>query len=232
MWGQNTKVNIVMVGLGTLLNEEKYYVDKSHIQGNGVFAKTDYPENYTIGKLHDFIGGKAKPNSWTELARKHNHSNTPNCKNTLNNGSRHLTTIKPVNKGEELTTDYTLQPDLEQPGVNFEENEMKPHIDGYRHYSPFTDLDFIIVPSNTIDCNGIVHDLVLVGDNGKIMSCKNDSGNHYITGAINVVELPVKGGENLDDIIIDSDTIIDWVTKTIKRVDTNKEIVKMLNSGS
>ena len=221
-----------MIGLGTLLIEEKYYVDKSHIQGNGVFAKTDYPENYTIGKLHDLVDGKAVSNSWTELAKYHNHSNTPNCKNTYNNNTRHLTTIKPVNKGEELTTDYTLQPDLEQPGVNFKENEMKPHIDGYRHYSPFTDLDYIVVPGNSIDCNDIVHDLVLVGDNGKIIYCKKDSGTHMVTGAEKVVELPIKGGEDMDDIVVDSDTVINWVINTIKKVDNKKEIVKMFRDRS
>ena len=31
-----------------------------------------------------------------------------------------MITLKPVNKGEELTTNYTLQPDLEQPGVHFD----------------------------------------------------------------------------------------------------------------
>ena len=85
--------------------------------GTGVFAKNDYPSGTNIGKFHDINDSNY---IFTELGKKHNHSNTPNCKNKLKNNSRYMVTLKPVNKGEELTTDYTLQPDLEQPGTHFD----------------------------------------------------------------------------------------------------------------
>ena len=100
-----------------MLETKKYYIDKSDIHGNGVFASEDYPEDTIIGKLHDIMGDEYK---FTELGKFHNHSATPTCKNKLKNNSRYLVTSQPISKGEEFTTDYTFQPDLEQPGIAFD----------------------------------------------------------------------------------------------------------------
>ena len=103
--------------LTEIINPNSYYVGDSEIHGEGVFADKDYPKGTNIGKFHDINDSNY---TFTELGKKHNHSNTPNCKNKLKNDSRYMITLKPVNKGEELTTNYTLQPDLEQPGVHFD----------------------------------------------------------------------------------------------------------------
>ena len=98
--------------------ESKYYLDNSNIQGRGAFAQEDYPEGTVIDKLHDILG-QGQYNFY-ELGKMYNHSETPNCKNVMKDNTRYLVTIQPVRQGEELTADYRLQPDLEQPGTNFQ----------------------------------------------------------------------------------------------------------------
>ena len=99
-------------GAGTMY-ESKYYLNNSNIQGQGAFAQENYPEGTVIDKLHDILG-QGQYNFY-ELGKMYNHSETPNCKNIMKNNTRYLVTIQPVRQGEELTADYRLQPDLEQP---------------------------------------------------------------------------------------------------------------------
>ena len=109
---------------GTLtrkLYENKYYIDNSNIQGIGAFADNNYPTGTIIGKLHDMPNNINSNYNFYELGKSYNHSDTPNCENLLHNNTRYLVTIQPIQKGEELTADYRLQPDLEQP-EHFEEN--------------------------------------------------------------------------------------------------------------
>tara|TARA_R110001583_G_scaffold11629_2_gene52373 strand:+ start:4442 stop:6193 length:1752 start_codon:yes stop_codon:yes gene_type:complete len=102
--------------LTEMVDVPSYYVDDSDIHGKGVFASRNLPLGTNIGKLHDITDSTY---NFTELGKSHNHSSTPNCKNELKDNSRFLVTSTPITKGEELTADYTLQPDLEQPGINF-----------------------------------------------------------------------------------------------------------------
>ncbi len=99
-------------GAGTMY-ENKYYLSNSNIQGQGAFAQENYPEGTVIDKLHDILG-QGQYNFY-ELGKMYNHSETPNCKNIMKDNTRYLVTIQPVKQGEELTADYRLQPDLEQP---------------------------------------------------------------------------------------------------------------------
>lgn len=93
---------------------KNYNIKNSKIHGKGVFANKDLPINSFIGKLHDIINLSSKY-KFTELGKKHNHSDKPNSRNELINNSRYLVTNRPIKKGEELTTNYRQQPDLEQP---------------------------------------------------------------------------------------------------------------------
>lgn len=102
------------VGKPSSLNEEKYYIDKSQIDGEGVFAKENLRKGETIGLLH-VVNKLGEKYHYTELGRKHNHSKNPTCHNVFVDNKRFLVASKDLRKGEELTTDYTLQPDLEQP---------------------------------------------------------------------------------------------------------------------
>ena len=51
----------------------------------------------------------------------------------------------------------------------------------------YIDIEYIIVDGNGIDCDDIVHDLILVGDNGVIKYGPKNSGAHYLDGAKRVV---------------------------------------------
>jgi hypothetical protein len=111
------------------INEARYYLDDSNIQGQGAFAQEDYPEGTVIDKLHDILGQNQY--NFYELGKMYNHSDTPNCKNVMKDNTRYLVTIQPIKQGEELTADYKLQPDLEQPETHWqalnelEDNEIK-----------------------------------------------------------------------------------------------------------
>ncbi len=94
--------------------DKKYYIADSKIHGKGVFASEDIPKGTTVGLLHIIIKLRFDYD-FTELGKSYNHSDTPNCINELIDGKRYLVTLRDVAKDEELTADYTLQPDLEQP---------------------------------------------------------------------------------------------------------------------
>lgn len=89
--------------------ENSIYIDKSDIEGQGVFAKKDFTEGHMIG-----IGHK-NGQPVTELGRKHNHSEKPNSESILIGDARYIKTLRPLKKGEEITVDYRKQPELEQP---------------------------------------------------------------------------------------------------------------------
>jgi hypothetical protein len=208
--------------------KKKYYIDSSKIEGKGVFAKKDLEEGETIGLLHT-INKPYIDYNFTELGEMHNHSETPNCHNVLKDNKRFLTASRKIKKGEELTTNYRLQPDLEQPmeGWELKESlgkEMKPQVDGYRTYSPFQDLDYIIVDGNGIDCDNIVWDLILLGNDGSVKFGPKNSGAHYLEGATKVVELPFKNNEDIKLLTKDKDKLKEWILNYIEKVDKNFEI--------
>jgi hypothetical protein len=92
--------------------ESLWRVAPSSIHGQGCFAIVDLPAETDLGLLHTIL-----PDGYdhTELGHMYNHSTTPNCYNKKIGDQRFLVTIRPVKAGEELTADYRLQPDLEQP---------------------------------------------------------------------------------------------------------------------
>lgn len=217
-----------------VVEKKKYYIDDSEIKGagKGVFAKTNIKKGERIGLLHT-IKKMGVNYDFTELGKMHNHSGKPTCHNEKVGNKRYLVASKDLKKGEELTTNYRLQPDLEQPKEGWgnlkEEKEFKPHIDGYRTYSPFKDLPYIIVKGNGIDCDNIVHDLVLVGDNKKVKYCKKNTGVYKITGASKIVELPVDKTEDVEEIFKSPENVELWVKEKIKSVDKKGEIRRMMN---
>jgi hypothetical protein len=208
---------------------KKYYVDESQIQGKGVFATKDIKKGETIGLLHNIIemGSNYK---FTELGKFHNHSDNPNCHNELVDGNkRYLVATRDIPEGEELTTDYRLQSDLEQPidGWNINESKnFKPEIDGYRTYSPFKDLEYIVVEGNGIDCDNIVYDLMLIGDNGNVKYCKKNTGKYFIEGAKRVVEIPLKENENPETLLSSKRIFSKWLEEKIDKIDTDDTLVE------
>ena len=93
-------------------SESLWRVAPSSIHGQGCFAIVDLPAETDLGLLHTIL-----PDGYdhTELGHMYNHSTTPNCYNKKIGDQRFLVTIRPVKAGEELTADYRLQPELEQP---------------------------------------------------------------------------------------------------------------------
>jgi len=215
-------------------NVKKYQVGKSKLGGKGVFASKDLKKGDTIGLLHTIIelGDKYE---FTELGKMHNHNDEPNCHNEKIKNKRYLVASENIKKGEELTTDYRLQPDLEQPqewfsGLKEQEEKMYPQKDGYRTYSPFKNLDYIIVDGDGIDCDNIVYDLILIGDNRKVKFCKKNSGSHYLDGATKVVEIPLKNNENHNEILKDKKSFSNWLDKKLEKIDFKREILKNILS--
>ena len=89
----------------------------SPINGVGVFATENIPAGTNLGVAHIKTGDGY---DITDLGMNHNHSYKPNCVNKLKNGVRYLYNNKELFPGEEITVDYTKQPDLEQPKPGWE----------------------------------------------------------------------------------------------------------------
>lgn len=83
-------------------------IKESPIHGLGLYATQHIEARYTIGTSH--IKDDRFPQGWirTPLGGFYNHSDKPNCKLVETGDLLRLTTIRPIVRGEELTTIYTL----------------------------------------------------------------------------------------------------------------------------
>ena len=99
------------------INNKKYYIGVSSIHNKGAFAKKNLKKGIIIDKLHDILNNNNY--KFYELGKMYNHSNKPNCKNIKIKNTRYLMSLRNIQKDEELTADYRLQPDLEQPKNNW-----------------------------------------------------------------------------------------------------------------
>lgn len=88
-------------------------VERSPIHGVGVFAQTHIPADTDLGPAQ--IRQPGGRHDVTQLGKKHNHSESPSCRNQLMGNERHLITKQDMLPGDEVTVDYRLQPELEQP---------------------------------------------------------------------------------------------------------------------
>ena len=90
-------------------NNVLYIIGDSNIHGKGAFASQYLKGGQTIGLVHH----NDQPAS--ELGKLHNHSEQPNCISIKEGSKRYLVAGGDIQPGEELTTDYRMQPELEQP---------------------------------------------------------------------------------------------------------------------
>ena len=158
---------------------------KSKIHGDGMFTNKTYKKGEVIGLAHE------NDEATTELGKLHNHSDSPSAENVKKGNKRYLVAASDLPVGTEVTTNYRLQPELEQP-EDFQKGGMTPQKDGYRSYSPFKQLPYIDVDSNVIDMDNLAYDkLKLVGDNGATKIANNNSGLVTIPGAKRVREIPI-----------------------------------------
>ena len=122
---EETKFNILKTrGLPGGPNEEFTYITgvfsqsspfdiyqaPSNIEGNGMFAGRPYKKGEMIGLAHQ----DGQPAS--ELGKMHNHDeNSPTMVSKKEGNQRYVYASKDLKKGDELTTNYRMQPELEQP---------------------------------------------------------------------------------------------------------------------
>jgi len=85
----------------------------SPIHGAGIFAKGPIPAHMDLGPAQ--IKHSDGRYNITGLGKYHNHSSNPTCYNKMLGNVRHIFPHYDLKVGDEITVDYTLQPDLEQP---------------------------------------------------------------------------------------------------------------------
>lgn len=99
--------------LDDLVNNN-YQIKKSDIHGFGAFSKEKFNKGEFIN-THIFIYQDGKPYA-TKFGRMLNHSNTPNAiSNKEDDGCYRVYALSDVNPGDEITLDYKVNKDLEQP---------------------------------------------------------------------------------------------------------------------
>jgi len=87
-----------------------FEVRPSPIHGHGIFSQTNIPKG-------DFINTHMNPgNDITKFGRYLNHSKVPNAKSIRNDNDSYFTHAeKDIKPGDEITLDYTVNQELEQP---------------------------------------------------------------------------------------------------------------------
>ena len=88
---------------------KKLKVDKSKIAGKGLFTTDTFEQGEMIGLAHE----NYQPSTF--IGKYHNHSDEPNAVSIKLGNKRYIMAKRPLKKGEEITTNYRLQPELEQP---------------------------------------------------------------------------------------------------------------------
>jgi len=84
-------------------------VDKSNIDGQGVFATENIKKGMVIGDAYNIVGqvnDKYIAGDITILGLMHNHSLTPTARPELYNDTIYFEAIKNIKKGTEITCDY------------------------------------------------------------------------------------------------------------------------------
>jgi hypothetical protein len=87
----------------------KIQIKDSEIEGRGVFTQDGFNKGDFIGLAHT----NGQPS--TKLGEFHNHSYKPNAESVLLGNDRFLVAKRKLKPNEEITVDYTKQPELEQP---------------------------------------------------------------------------------------------------------------------
>jgi len=84
----------------------------SPIHGKGAFLMRPVGAVEYIGPTGKYLAGVYRT---TELGAMHNHSENPSCVSVIVGDIRFLVSIEPMRAGDEITVDYRMQKDLEQP---------------------------------------------------------------------------------------------------------------------
>ena len=82
-------------------------IKESNIEGLGLFASMPIDKETNLGISHVFTEDQLLR---TPLGGFYNHSEDPNCYSEISDHYAQLITLKDIEKGEELTCFYTLNP--------------------------------------------------------------------------------------------------------------------------
>jgi hypothetical protein len=106
--GSNNPMDAFMMKKGgsSMLSVKKSDIDGA---GKGLFANNGFRKNQLIGLAHK--DGQPVGN----IGNMHNHSDNPNMYSVKQGNERYVYAKRDIQPGEELTTNYRLQPELEQP---------------------------------------------------------------------------------------------------------------------
>lgn len=91
---------------------KKYITKQSNIKGagKGLFTNTSFKKGEVIGLAH--VDGQP----YSEIGNNHNHNEkTPTAFSKKIDNKRYIFASRDLKPGEEITTNYRLQPELEQP---------------------------------------------------------------------------------------------------------------------
>ena len=91
---------------------KKYITKQSSIKGagKGLFTNASFKKGELIGLAH------VDDQPASEIGRNHNHNEkNPTANNIKNGNKRYLIASRNLKPGEEITTNYRMQPELEQP---------------------------------------------------------------------------------------------------------------------
>ena len=91
----------------------------SRIQGQGAICTRAVPAGTSVGVAHVWQYGRGRWEPTPDLGRFHNHSSSPSCRNYAVGPYRYLVALRDLQPGDEITVDYRLQTDLEQPGTGW-----------------------------------------------------------------------------------------------------------------
>ena len=83
-------------------------IERSTIDGLGLFALEDINKNTIIGITHVYSSGYEDSHIRTPLGCFINHSESPNCILGNEGFTKILKTVKNISKGEEITLKYSL----------------------------------------------------------------------------------------------------------------------------
>ena len=89
----------------------KYKIGKSKIDGagKGLIVKKPFRAGEMIGLAH------VDDQPVTSIGKFHNHSEEPTAGSIQIDNRRYIVAIRDLEPGDEITTDYRQQPELEQP---------------------------------------------------------------------------------------------------------------------
>ena len=89
------------------------YISDSNIHGKGLFTSTPLKnDEFVFVGIYKCNSSKLFNSSISHYGHFINHQKEPNCKIKLENGDYNVYSIRPINKNEELTIDYDLNPEF------------------------------------------------------------------------------------------------------------------------